>query len=212
MSGIFITIEGVEGAGKTTLALQLEQWLTSQGLTVFRTREPGGTSLGESLRQTILNADIALCPESELLLLEAARAQLMNDVILPHLEQNETVILDRHIDSTTAYQGYGRGMNRDMIQNLNAFACHNRRPNLTILLDLDVKTGLERAKKISMQENFRDRFETEKIEFMEKIREGFLEIAKNDLKRFIVLSAQNDIATVWEMLIEEIKKRGIFSF
>lgn len=209
MPGLFITIEGVEGAGKTTLAAQLEQWLATQGVSVFRTREPGGTSLGESLRQIILNADVSLCLESELLLLEAARAQLMQDVILPRLQKGETVILDRHIDSTVAYQGYGRGMDIDMIQKFNTFVCHSRRPDITILLDLDVTIGLERAKKISLQENFRDRFENEKIEFMQKIREGFLAIAQAESQRFIVLSARNDAQVVLEMLLEEWNKRNL---
>lgn len=211
MAGIFISMEGIEGAGKTSMAERLEQWLQAAERPVFRTREPGGTQAGEVLRQVILDADIPLCSEAELLLIEAARAQLMHEVILPKLREDCIVILDRHIDSTTAYQGFGRGVDGDLIAQLNGFTCRYRKPDLTVLLDVDVVEGLQRAQKITQQTLIRDRFETEKVEFMQKIREGFLEIAKKEPYRFLIVPAQGDEESVWTMLLAEIKEKPLIT-
>ncbi|MBN2330154.1 MAG: dTMP kinase [Candidatus Omnitrophica bacterium] len=204
MAGFFITIEGIEGAGKTTIAKRLDAWLQSNGYKTFCTREPGGTEIGETLRELILNAERPLTVQAELLLIEAARAQIMDEVILPRLEEGITVILDRHCDSTTAYQGYGRGVNINLISQCNSFACQGRTPDLTILLDVDVKTGLMRAMKVRERAGFQDRFETEDIDFMELVRKGFLEIARREPSRVTVVSSQEDIDVVWETVIADI--------
>lgn len=204
MSGTFITIEGIEGAGKSTIAKRVIEWLESQGRECLHTREPGGTQAGEKIREILLNPDIKLTPESELLLFEAARRQIMEELILPALEDDKTVVLDRFYDSTTAYQGYGRGLDLDWIETLNMQACQNRKPDITILLDIDVQTGLQRAKKVSGSE---DRFESEKIEFMEKVRQGFLTIAEKEPQRFISIHVEYDIEEIWNQLSQKLKDR-----
>ncbi len=200
MPGFFLTIEGIEGTGKSTIAERTEHWFREKGHSVYRTREPGGTPVGESLRKILLDASHSLCLESELLLMEAARAQLMDEFILPKLASGYTVVLDRHIDSTTAYQGYGRGMDLDLIVKLNRFTCRGRVPDLTLLLDVNVQTGLERAKKITDQENLQDRFESERVEFMQLVRDGFLEIARREPNRISVVSTEEGIEKVWKKI------------
>ncbi len=197
MAGIFITFEGIEGSGKTTFANRLYSFLKEKNNLCLYTREPGGTPVGESLRKIVLNADIPLCPESELLLIEAARAQLMKEVILPALGENHCVILDRHTDSTMAYQGYGRGFDKEWIARLNRFATFGRNPDLTYLMDVDVTKGLKRAQKISLQNQIRDRFENEKIEFMQAIRDGFHDLASKEPNRFYLIRTDSDIETIW---------------
>ncbi len=209
MPGFFITLEGIEGAGKTTIAKRLENWFHEQGRPVFRTREPGGTEIGESLRELILNAERPLSVQAELLLLEAARAQIMDEIILPALEEGKVVILDRHSDSTTAYQGYGRGVEISLIARINRFACQGRAPDLTFLLDVDVHTGLQRAQKVKERANFQDRFETEAVEFMQRIREGFLQIAQQEPQRIAVISARENSEIVWKTVLAELSKRGV---
>jgi len=197
MPGFFITIEGIEGAGKSSIAERLDEWLQKKGLQTFRTREPGGTIVGEKLREIILNAERPLTVQAELLLIEAARAQLMEEVILPQLADDKSVILDRHCDSSTAYQGYGRGVDAQLISTINRFACQNRIPDLSILLDIDVMTGLSRARTVKEKEDFKDRFESEAVEFMQKVRDGFLEIARQEPNRVIKISAQTELDMVW---------------
>lgn len=204
MSGTFITIEGIEGAGKSTIAKRLIEWLESQGRECVQTREPGGTRAGEKIREILLNPEIKLTSESELLLFEAARRQIMEELILPALEEGKTVVLDRFYDSTTAYQGYGRGLDLDWIEKLNMFACHNRKPDITILLDIGVHIGLQRAKKVS---GTQDRFESEKVEFMERVRQGFLTIAKNEPQRFICINVDHEIEEIWNQLSHNLKDR-----
>lgn len=207
MSGFLITFEGIEGTGKSTFAERTETWLREKGHPVYRTREPGGTPVGETLRNLLLDAKHSLCLESELLLMEAARAQLMDEVVLPKLESGHIVILDRHFDSTTAYQGYGRGLNLDLIVKLNNFTCHGRVPDLTILLDIDVQTGLERASNITRQEGYHDRFESERIEFMEHVREGFIKIYQKEQKRIVLISSDVLIENVWDRIQKVLSTR-----
>jgi dTMP kinase len=207
MPGFFITIEGVEGAGKSTIAKHLVSWLQERGRDTFCTREPGGTEIGETLRELILNAERPLSARAELLLIEAARAQIMDEVILPRLDRGMTVILDRHCDSTIAYQGYGRGVDLDLIGRINRWVCQERTPDLTLLLDIDVKTGLSRARKVKERAGFQDRFETEAIEFMQTVREGFLQTARREPQRVAIISAQNDVEAVWESVASVVTKR-----
>lgn len=202
MRGMFITIEGIEGAGKSTIAKRLIEWLESQGRECLHTREPGGTQAGEKIREILLNPQIKLAPETELLLFEAARRQIMEEQILPALHEGKTVVLDRFFDSTTAYQGYGRGLDLDWIEKLNMFACHGRKPDITILLDIDVQTGLQRARKVSGKD---DRFESEKVDFMESVRDGLLKIANKEPKRFIVINVDRNIDEIWNQLVQLLK-------
>jgi dTMP kinase len=204
MSGTFITIEGIEGAGKSTIAKRLLERLESQGRECLHTREPGGTQAGEKIREILLNPEITLTPESELLLFEAARRQIMEEQILPALNEGKTVVLDRFYDSTTAYQGYGRGLDLEWINQLNLYACHNRKPDITILLDIDVQTGLQRAKNVSGKD---DRFESEKVDFMERIRQGFLAIADNEPQRFVVINVEHEIDEIWSQLVQKLQDR-----
>lgn len=207
MPGYFITIEGIEGAGKSALAKHLVSWFQERGHETFCTREPGGTDIGESLRELILNAERPLSVRAELLLIEAARAQIMDEVILPRLNRGMTVILDRHCDSSAAYQGYGRGVDLELIDRLNRWVCQQRTPDLTLLLDVDVKTGLSRARKVKERAGFQDRFETEAIEFMQKVRDGFLQIAKREPRRVAIVSAQDDLESVWKSAASVVAQR-----
>ncbi|MFB3785376.1 MAG: dTMP kinase [bacterium] len=206
MPGFFITVEGIEGAGKTTVAERLETWLQVRGHATFRAREPGGTPTGEALRGLILDAGHPLGVEAELLLIEAARAQLMDEVVLPRLELGQTVILDRHIDSTTAYQGYGRGLDLDWIARLNHFATRGRRPDRTLLLDVDAAVGLARARGSKPDTPYADRFETEELAFMERVRQGFLTLARSEPQRFHVVNAEAGVEEVWRKVCTGIER------
>lgn len=205
MSGTFITIEGIEGAGKSTVAHHLHGWLKARSHTCLCTREPGGTSLGEQLRSMVLHSREPLAPMTELLLFQTARAQLMNEVILPALERGETVLLDRHTDSTMAYQGYGRGIDRHEIATLNRIATSGRSPDITILLDLDAHTGLQRARSTPGKPAEPDRFESETLDFMQKVRNGFLAIAEAEPDRCMVINAEQSEDLVWSELRQRLE-------
>lgn len=198
--GRFITFEGPEGGGKTTQATLLIRRLEAEGIQVVRTREPGGTPTGEAIRD-ILQHDKSgetLCLETEALLFAASRAQLVHSLILPALERGDWVICDRFADSTTAYQGYGRGFNVEDLVAINHFAINGAEPQLTVLLDLDVDTGLARlAARQAETGTTADRIEREGRAFHERVRAGYLELAaKSD--RFAVINADRA-----ETLIEQ---------
>ena len=180
MSGLFITFEGVEGAGKTTQIALLRAMLEREGRTVCITREPGGDALAEAVRKLVLHTEMT--PRAELLLFLASRAQNVEQVIRPHLAAGEVVLCDRFTDSSLAYQGYGRGLGRDTVHLLNTFATGGLFPDLTFLLDLDPKVGLER-------QSDRNRMEGETLAFHQRVREGFLSEAANDTPRICVLDA-----------------------
>lgn len=179
-SGLFITFEGVEGAGKTTQIALLQSYLEQQGHTVRVTREPGGDAVAETVRNLVLNASVT--PRAELLLFLASRAQNVEQVIRPHLRKGDTVLCDRFTDSSLAYQGHARGLGRDIVAQLNAFATDGLTPDLTILLDLPPEIGLAR-------QSAHNRMEAETLEFHRRVREGFLREAENDKARFYVLDA-----------------------
>jgi dTMP kinase len=181
--GLFITFEGVEGAGKTTQIALLKLFMERSGHSVRLTREPGGDAVAEAVRTLVLHTDIT--PRSELLLFLASRAQNVERVIRPALASGESVICDRFIDSSIAYQGYGRGIGRDTVAVLNEFATSNLVPDLTVLLDLDPTVGLSRA-------SDHNRMEAESIAFHQRVREGFLREAENSMERFCVLDARQN--------------------
>lgn len=189
MSGLLITFEGVEGAGKSTQIALLRDRLVSRGITVFACREPGGTPAGESIRSILLSTENPVVPQAELLLFLAARAQIVETVIRPRLESGEVVLCDRFVDSTTAYQGHARSGDLDLIRRLNHYATDGLKPNLTVLLDLDPALGLARQPD-------HNRMEQESLAFHIAVRNGFLEMASAEPERFLVLDASGPIAEI----------------
>ena len=185
--GRLITFEGPEGAGKSTQAAMLIAKLEARGLEFIYTREPGGTKLGEAIRG-VLQYNAAgedPCPESEVLLFEASRAQLVRQVIRPALERGAWVICDRFADSTTAYQGFGRGFSVELMETINRFAIGDSTPDMTILLDVNVSLGMQRCAKRQVGKKLQyDRIESEALEFHEKVRQGYLELARRYPERF----------------------------
>jgi len=188
--GIFITLEGPEGSGKSTHARRLSEELSGMGYAVLRTAEPGGTPLGRRIRDILLDkGEIRLDAQAELFLFEADRAQHVNETIKPALAEGKIVICDRFNTATFAYQGYGLGMDMDLIKRMDAAATGGLCPDLTILLDLDVATGLKRA----ASEHPADRMEKRKQEFHEKVRRGYLKIARENPAKFRVVEVKEDI-------------------
>ncbi|MBI1387510.1 MAG: dTMP kinase [bacterium] len=206
-TGYFITLEGIEGAGKTTLAERMEARLREMGRTCLRAREPGGTAAGERLRGLLLHDDLPLAPETEMLVIESARAQLMHEAILPALQRGDTVILDRHCDSTLAYQGFGRGLDLEAIGRVNRFACRGRTPDWTLLLDLPAREGLERARRDAEKAQRPDRFERETLEFLERVRRGFLTLAEREPRRISVIDAGVSMDEVWREVKKTLEER-----
>ncbi len=204
-------MEGVEGAGKSTLVHRLEAWLRERGHTVQPMREPGGTALGEALRRIVKDAELPMTHLSELLLFEAARHELVERSIRPALERGEIVLLDRFYDSTTAYQGYGRGLDSDWIEALNRTVCGSLVPHTTLLLDIDPSQGLLRAKNDGARQpdaHDRDRFEQETLAFLVRVREGFLTIARREPERVAILEAGGEIEPIWLETARILEARG----
>ena len=201
----FITLEGIEGSGKTTQIALLAAWLREQGREVVQTREPGGCGIADAVRAILLDsANSAMKPRTELLLYAAARAQHVEEVVRPALARGAVVLCDRFTDATLAYQGYGRGLELQLIENLNAIAAGACRPDLTLLLDLPVEAGLGRAlARIAATSGEReDRFEREALAFHQRVREGYLELARREPGRFRVVSAEGPPAAVAERLTQ----------
>ena len=196
-SGLFITLEGGEGAGKSLQLDALAGRLEERGYTVVRTREPGGTPLGERLRDVLLDLGeegCAIDPLAETLLFVAARAELVVGVIAPALERGEVVVCDRFIDSTRAYQGFGRGVDLTSISQLNAVATRGLLPDLTVLLDLPPEQGLARATETS------DRFGREDGAFHERVREGYRALALQEADRWLVVDSTQPPQAVLELI------------
>ena len=186
--GVFISFEGIDGSGKSTQILRLKSLLEGKGFSVIFVREPGGTLVSERIRPILLDKGSAgMKPEAELLLFEAARAQIVREVIEPALFRGEIVICDRFFDSTVAYQGYARGIDLDTIHKLNDFATGGLEPDITFLLDLPVEDAVKRQGK----RGEKDRMELEGVAFMQKVRDGFLTHASSK-DRMVVLDARNE--------------------
>ncbi|MXZ63358.1 MAG: dTMP kinase [Chloroflexi bacterium] len=202
-AGCFVTIEGGEGTGKTTLLAALAERGRAAGLDVVTCREPGGTALGERLRSALLGSDgSAPDPRAELLVFGAARAQLVSEVIRPALERGALVLCDRYADSTTAYQHHGRGLPRDTVDAVNAAATGGLAPDLTLLLDLLAEEGLRRAGRAG------DYMEREALAFHERVRDGYGELARSEPQRWRVLDASRGAAVVADEAWGEIVRRA----
>ena len=195
--GRFVSFEGIEGCGKTTQITLLSEYLKKHSIAHTITREPGGTAVGEGIRKVLLNSEtIRLTAASELLLFYASRSQNIQEKIKPALERNEIVICDRYYHASMAYQGYGRGIPLDFIRKLTDLVCDPYRPDLTFLLDIEPEIGLARARTRNHGriEN-EGRFEAEDLEFYNRVREGYLELASED-ERIQLLYADRPIETV----------------
>lgn len=183
---MFITLEGPEGSGKTSHLPDLADFLREDGWNVLTTREPGGTAIGDQVRQVLMRTDnTAMNPRAETLLFLAARAQLVNEVICPALAAGTVVISDRYGDSTLAYQGYGHGNDLDTIRQMLAFATGGLVPDLTVLLDVDPAVGLRRKKSVGEW----NRMDAYQLEFHQRVRAGYLELARQEPRRWVVLDA-----------------------
>lgn len=202
---LLITFEGIDGSGKSTQARLLHEYFKSLGFDSSLYREPGSTAIGEKLRKVIL--DHTLDPFTELMLFETARSVLMKEVVIPELEKGKIVILDRFIDSTVAYQGYGKGMDIEFIKELNNRATQGYKPNITFLLDVPVEIAMERVRKRENQEQRKTRFEQEN--FLNKVREGFLEIADQEKDRVVVIDGRGSTEEVFQKVRQSlvIKKK-----
>jgi len=197
----FITFEGGDGTGKSTQIKALERHLAARGRSFVSTREPGGTPLGKLIRQALLEVGKQpIGSPTELFLYLADRAQHVQDVILPALDSAKIVLCDRYTDSTLAYQGYGRGIDLKVLRELNRIADRGVRPDLTLLFDCPVELGLSRTAKRLAEEDAgagrEDRFEREKLEFHEKVRAGFLELARAEPERFRIIDASRPMVEV----------------
>jgi dTMP kinase len=194
MAGRFITLEGIEGAGKSTVARYIMEWLQARGVPAVLTREPGGTPLAEQVRELVLTpAAEPMPPAAELLLMFAARSIHLVNLIRPALARGEWVICDRFTDATRAYQGAGRGLDAASIESLAALVHADLLPDLTLLLDLPVAVGLARAQARRGQV---DRFEQERGPFFERVRAAYLQLARAEARRFCVVDAERDLPQV----------------
>ena len=197
---MLITLEGPEGSGKTSHIPYLVEYLREKGHIVFPTREPGGTSIGEQIREVIHTLKkVELHPRTVTLLYQAARAQIVEQVIKPRLKAGEIVISDRYYDSTVAYQGYGHQQDLEQVRALVKYATGGLVPGLTILLDVDVEVGLGRKKKNGAEWN---RMDAHEIEFYQRVRAGYLEMVKQEPNRWVVINAGQE----WESVQEELRK------
>lgn len=193
MRGKFITIEGTEGVGKTTNIEFIQSWLEAKNLAFVCTREPGGTPLAEQIRELLLAPrEELVCSTAELLLMFAGRAQHLHQVIEPVLSEGAWVLCDRFTDATYAYQGAGRNMRTDLIAELEMLVQGSLRPDLTLILDIPVEIGLKRASARSEP----DRFEQEQVEFFERVRQGYLEIAADNPDRCVIIDASRPLEAV----------------
>lgn len=198
MPGHFIAFEGGEGAGKSTQEALLAESLTARGHTVVRTREPGGTPAGEQIRHVLLSPQFeGLDPRAEALLFAASRGEHVARVIRPALERGDVVICDRYIDSSVAYQGYGRELGPAHVRDLSLWATGGLLPDLTVVLDVDPEVGLARFAQ-------RDRLEAEPLEYHQAVRAGFLALAQAEPDRYLVLDARADVADIASAILERV--------
>jgi len=195
--GRLITFEGIEGCGKSTLAKELYEYLKSKNYKVIFTREPGGGKLGEKIREILLSNEFEIPDYSELFLFLASRYEHTKNVIIPRLKEGYIVISDRYMDSTIAYQGYGRKIDLKLLEKLNEIATLGIKPDLTFLIDLPEESSFNRLK-----DKILDRIESEEIEFYKRVRFGYVEIARNEPLRFIILDGTMELQTLKQKVFE----------
>lgn len=196
--GLFITFEGADGCGKTTQLMKLAKYLTERNFQVVITREPGAKGLGEKLREILLNYDGEVSSQAEAFLFLADRAQHMDVIVKPAVNAGKIVLCDRHTDSSVAYQGYGRGLDIQRINMLNDIATSGRKPDLTFVFDVDVKTSMARVGKE------KDRMESAGMEFFNRVRNGYLKIAEKEPRRVKVIDATRSIDDIHKNVVAEI--------
>jgi len=198
VTGSFITLEGGDGAGKTTQAALLTDWLGAHGRTVVRTREPGGTDLGQRIREIVLHERGHVAPRAEALLYAADRAHHVETVVRPALARGEVVLQDRYVDSSVAYQGVARDLGAEQVRSVSDWAADGLVPDLTVLLDLDVTVG--RARVAAARGDTFDRLESEAAAFHERVRRAFLDMAAAEPERFLVVDAAEDADVVQQRI------------
>ena len=198
--GLFITFEGADGCGKSTQLNLLSDYLKNKGYEVIVTREPGAKGLGERIREILLNYDGDVSDRCESFLFLADRAQHIDMVVNPAIEQGKIVLCDRHTDSSVAYQGYGRGLSIDRINMLNDLAVNGRKPDMTLVFDVDVETSMSRVGSV------KDRMESAGMEFFNRVRNGYLEIAKQEPQRVKVLDAKKSIDEIHKNVVKLIEE------
>jgi dTMP kinase len=202
MSGQFITIEGTEGVGKTTQNEAIQTWMNNKGIDYIVTREPGGTQIGEKIRALLLDKENkAMGSDAELLLMFAARSQHVEEKIQPALAKGQWVLCDRFVDSSFAYQGFGRGLGVERIKQLEQWTLGSLKPNKTFLLKMDVAQGLQRA---AARADL-DRFEEEKLDFYNEVKKGYLYRAEHDPDRFSIIDASQTIEKVTQDIESELE-------
>ena len=197
---MFITFEGIDGSGKSTQILLLREYLVKNGHKVVTLREPGGTELSEYIRAVLLNKKLEVSDISELLLFQAARADLVKTIVQPSLEQGRIVLSDRYFDSTTAYQGYGRGIDMEVIKKSNQIGCLGVLPDMTFYLKIERSVGQNRD-----IEKDRDRMELSGDEFYDKVINGYDELAKNE-KRFVTIDGNQEVKAIHAIVVEKVEK------
>jgi dTMP kinase len=201
---LFISFEGPDGGGKSTQARLLVEHLKSRGLNVLLTREPGGTAIGDQIRRTLMDlGNTAMDPHTEILLFSASRAQIVHQVIRPHLESGGVVVCDRFYDSTLAYQGYGHGLDLTALRAITAFATSGLRPDLTLLLDLPADAGLERRR----SEGHWNRLEAYDLAFHERVRQGYFELAAAEPVRWVTVDAMQPVDQVQRAVRQAVEAR-----
>jgi dTMP kinase len=206
MAGLFITFEGPEGSGKSTQIRLLSVALAQRGLAVVATREPGGTRIGNAIRSLLLNpAHTEMSPRAETLLFQAARAQIVDEVIRPALAAGQIVLCDRYADSTLAYQGYGHGQMLAPLQQLGAYATGELTPALTIYLDIDVRAGLERKRAGAAEEW--NRMENHALAFHQRVRAGYLTLAAAEPTRWLVIDAVQPAPAIHAQILARVTQR-----
>lgn len=193
--GLFITFEGADGCGKTTQLMLLAKYLKAQGREVVVTREPGARGLGEKIREILLNYDGEVSSRAEAFMFLADRAQHIDVIVNPAIKSGKIVLCDRHTDSSVAYQGYGRRLDIDEIKRLNSIATNGKKPDMTLIFDIDVETSMARVG------DTKDRMESAGIEFFNRVRNGYLEIAKQEPNRVKVLDASKSIEEIHKNII-----------
>jgi dTMP kinase len=195
--GFFLSLEGGEGAGKSTQNRHIVEWLSARGKTVLETREPGGTLVSEQIRQVLLDTrNAGLNPTAELLMMFAARSQLVHEVILPALEEGKVIVCDRFADASYAYQGGGRQLDIDTIAAVEKIVLNDLQPDLTLLFDIPVDAGMKRV----AGRGAADRFEVESIRFFERVRQAYLDRARANPHRFRVIDASLGEQQVWQQV------------